>query len=403
VWREDCRGVTVYLGAVEVHISGTQRLTTTYYFAGGQRIAMRKAGVVYYLHGDHLGSASLATDASGAKVSEMRYTPYGEVRPGLEGTGLPTDRRFTGQRREAGLGLYDYGARYYDPALGRFIQADTMVPSPANPQSLNRYAYVLNNPLRYTDPSGHYSEEEIMKSFGVSTWDEVLAFFQNENSSLYGRWGWLEILRRATDGTFLDQGVTYSLSGGIADWRGRGIFESSNSGIFLRCLKNLSGSELMQFNPLQWERFVDQKIVGAGQGEFAGRGEAKDIYRLSGVGQSFYTHISTQYSHVRFDASKVDWVDAGFDLAGITADLFTVGLGGRAVNVIQAAEKTGSLVDALSIAYSLYSNFDGVLDGESAWGALGDVSLSYAGIGIQFWPDVISIVSNIGGAVTITN
>jgi len=299
--------------------------------------------------------------------------------------------------------LYFYDARSYDPSLGRFIQADTLVPSPANPQSLNRYAYTLNNPLRYTDPTGHYSEEEIMKSFGVGTWDEVLAFFQNENSSLYGRWGWLEILRRATDGTFLEQGVTYSLSGGIADWRGIGIFESSSSGIFLRCLKNLSGSELMQLNPLQWERLVDQKIVGAGQGEFAGRGEAKDIYRLSGVGQSFYTHINTQYFHVRFDTSKVDWVDAAFDLAGITVDLFTVGLGGRAVNVIQAAEKAGSLVDALSIAYSLYSNFDGVVNGESAWGALGDISLSYAGIGIQFWPDVISFVSNIGGAVTITN
>jgi len=77
------------------------------------------------------------------------------VRPGLEGTGLPTDRRFTGQRREAGLGLYDYGARYYDPALGRFIQADTMVPSPANPQTLNRYAYTRNNPIKYNDPTGH--------------------------------------------------------------------------------------------------------------------------------------------------------------------------------------------------------------------------------------------------------
>jgi hypothetical protein len=51
--------------------------------------------------------------------------------------------------------LLYYGARYYDSALGRFIQADTIVPQAGNPQSLNRYAYVLNNPVRYTDPSGH--------------------------------------------------------------------------------------------------------------------------------------------------------------------------------------------------------------------------------------------------------
>jgi len=48
-----------------------------------------------------------------------------------------------------------YGARYYDPTLGRFVQADTIVPNPANPQDLNRYSYVRNNPLRYRDPSGH--------------------------------------------------------------------------------------------------------------------------------------------------------------------------------------------------------------------------------------------------------
>jgi hypothetical protein len=48
-----------------------------------------------------------------------------------------------------------YRARYYDPAIGRFISADTIVPNPENPQDLNRYAYVRNNPLKYTDPSGH--------------------------------------------------------------------------------------------------------------------------------------------------------------------------------------------------------------------------------------------------------
>jgi RHS repeat-associated protein len=62
---------------------------------------------------------------------------------------------YTGQRWEAGIGLYDYNARYYDPALGRFVQADTVVPSPQNSQSLNRYLYTLGNPLKYIDPSGN--------------------------------------------------------------------------------------------------------------------------------------------------------------------------------------------------------------------------------------------------------
>jgi len=68
---------------------------------------------------------------------------------------LPTDFTFTGQRAEAGIGLMDYRARFYDPVLGRFIQPDTIVPEAGNPQALNRYSYVLGNPLRYTDPSGY--------------------------------------------------------------------------------------------------------------------------------------------------------------------------------------------------------------------------------------------------------
>jgi hypothetical protein len=54
-----------------------------------------------------------------------------------------------------------YGARFYDGALGRFISPDTIVPEPGDPQALNRYSYVLNNPLRYTDPTGMFSEEAI--------------------------------------------------------------------------------------------------------------------------------------------------------------------------------------------------------------------------------------------------
>jgi RHS repeat-associated protein len=64
-------------------------------------------------------------------------------------------RRFTGQVLDAETGLYYYNARYYDPELGRFIQPDTAIPDLSNPQSYNRYSYCVNNPLRYTDPSGH--------------------------------------------------------------------------------------------------------------------------------------------------------------------------------------------------------------------------------------------------------
>jgi RHS repeat-associated protein len=103
-----------------------------------------------------LGSTSLLSDGDGDQVpgSRVSYYPYGQTRAGDLAT-LPTDFGFTGQRNDATIGLYDYHARWYDPALGRFISADTLVPDPASPQDFNRYTYVSNNPLRYVDPTGH--------------------------------------------------------------------------------------------------------------------------------------------------------------------------------------------------------------------------------------------------------
>jgi len=110
---------------------------------------MRTAAGVTYVHTDHLGSTSVT---SGAQSGNIRYFPYGATRSGA----VATAYKFTGQRLDDSTGLYYYGARYYDAALGRFIQADSIVPNPGNPQALNRYSYVYNNPLRYVDPTGHW-------------------------------------------------------------------------------------------------------------------------------------------------------------------------------------------------------------------------------------------------------
>lgn len=66
---------------------------------------------------------------------------------------MPTDKLYTGHQQE-GI-LYYMQARFYDPMLTRFLSPDSIVPDPGDPQAFNRYAYVLNNPMRYTDPTGH--------------------------------------------------------------------------------------------------------------------------------------------------------------------------------------------------------------------------------------------------------
>jgi RHS repeat-associated protein len=135
---------------------------------------------VEYLLSDHLGSTSINTDASGAKVSEMRYTPWGEVRSHWIASASISlaDYTFTGQYSymddpstsgvTEGFGLMFYNARWYDPYLNQFTQPDTIVPDAYNPQDWNRYAYARNNPLKYTDPSGHIVVPLALTLIGVA-------------------------------------------------------------------------------------------------------------------------------------------------------------------------------------------------------------------------------------------
>jgi RHS repeat-associated protein len=126
-----------------------------YYYAGSTLVAMRKgSSTLNYMLGDHLGSTAITTNSSGGKVAEIRYYPWGTERYTYGTT--PTTYHFTEQRLESGIGLYYYGARWYDPAVGRFIQADNLIPDQGNSQSWDRYSYTLNNPLKYSDPSGYH-------------------------------------------------------------------------------------------------------------------------------------------------------------------------------------------------------------------------------------------------------
>jgi RHS repeat-associated protein len=167
---------TIYLdGLWEKTSNGTER---KFYTLNGQVVAVRtnagSTNTVSYLHGDHLGSISVTTTASGTAEPRQEFDPWGKVRSGGVTT---TTRNYTGQILDD-TGLLFYNARYYDPAIGRFISGDTIVPGsnpltvwpsdavaggvwrtqgsgPTDPQQLNRYSYALNNPLRYTDPTGH--------------------------------------------------------------------------------------------------------------------------------------------------------------------------------------------------------------------------------------------------------
>ncbi|MBI2854591.1 MAG: hypothetical protein HYX87_06710 [Chloroflexi bacterium] len=170
----------------------TTSTETSHYYLGGQQVAIKKGSTLEYLHQDSLNSTSVSTTSTGAQQSTIRYFPYGATRSST-GT-LGTDQQYTGQRLD-GTGLYYYGARYYyygaryyDPQIGRFISPDQVthsgplpfgktidaltvsydgpwaltsksnlpaLPAVVDPQEHNRYTYVLNNPFKYTDPTGN--------------------------------------------------------------------------------------------------------------------------------------------------------------------------------------------------------------------------------------------------------
>ena len=170
---------TTYIGGiyeVNKNSSGGVTGTKTYYPAGG---AMRVDGTLYFVLKDHLGSASVVTDKDGEPVTaaEARYYPFGAAR--LSTSSMLTDKLYTGQR-DTGLGIYYYGARFYSPYITQFTQPDTIVPNPYNPQSLNRYSYALNNPMRYTDPSGHKACEEIDANGKCYSEDDITEKLEKE-------------------------------------------------------------------------------------------------------------------------------------------------------------------------------------------------------------------------------
>ena len=167
---------TIYLGKLfEQETTGDTVRRKHFIYADGQLVAIHikteEGGVpqpdeTRYLHRDNLGSIDTITDGRGNIVERMSYEAFGQRRAGnwraaddpLAGFVLPafTNRGFTGHEHVDEMDFVHMNGRVYDPRLGRFLSADPNIQAPYSSQSYNRYSYVLNNPLKYTDPSGFF-------------------------------------------------------------------------------------------------------------------------------------------------------------------------------------------------------------------------------------------------------
>nr|WP_236713466.1 RHS repeat-associated core domain-containing protein [Leptospira interrogans] len=135
---------------------------------GGGSVGGMPVTGMYFYHPNHLGSITMITDGAGNPasgpepgVSYVSYEPYGSI---IRNDSYGPDifrYKFTGQIEDKETGLYYYKSRFYEPTLGRFLQADSII-QPESVNGMNRYMYVDGNPVSYTDPSGHISGPDMM-------------------------------------------------------------------------------------------------------------------------------------------------------------------------------------------------------------------------------------------------
>ncbi|MFZ5803217.1 MAG: RHS repeat domain-containing protein [Acidobacteriota bacterium] len=180
----------------EVHeLSGVWTWRKDYIFAGTTHIATVDSSGLTHVHKDHLGSTRVITNASGAKISEHRYWPFGEE---MTVTSSPERMRFAGHERDMVTNLDYMHARYYAPFGGRFLSVDPGRDfDPAHPQRWNLYAYVRNNPVTMTDPAGRevYLYNRPVQDFPLARHVFLVVRLTGENKKPFGN--------RAVKGEFL--------------------------------------------------------------------------------------------------------------------------------------------------------------------------------------------------------
>jgi len=148
-------------GEVTAEYSGSGALLAEYVYLDGQllcKITRDAQGVEHrvYYHADIVGTPVVLTDEAGLLIANADYKPFGEeVIPGA----AQDPHKFTGKELDDEVGLYYFGARYYDADIGRFISVDPVNGKSEDPQTWNRYVYGRNNPLRFVDPTGGYEKD----------------------------------------------------------------------------------------------------------------------------------------------------------------------------------------------------------------------------------------------------
>ncbi len=236
---------------------------------------------IAYLTADHLGSPRINTDQTGAVTSRHDYRPFGEEiataqRAPTVGYAADTIRKqFTGYERDGESGLDFAQARYFGSSLGRFTSVDPTLKSMdfSNPQSFNRYAYALNNPLAFIDPDGL---EALKVGRYEDLTDEQKRLFQTYVAANYGKQiGDGDVSKFA--GNLFNQSA--DLANGVTKGDGKGLLNQSQLTTFLGVTSLLEArgviGEVTSVTTINGDQKADNfRILG----ELKGADSAKKIF-----------------------------------------------------------------------------------------------------------------------------
>jgi RHS repeat-associated protein len=178
LWKKvEPSGTTYYLPSMRIENGQVRKFF-------GSFAERSSDGSLKFYHDDHLGSASVVTDFVNNVVhvvSRQSYMPYGSDRF-IDPNGTFTPKYQFNFKEKESTGFYDYGARLYNSATGRWLSADTEAGD-----GLNRYAYVSNNPLRYADPTGHDSESHIYDEAYIQAANTIMRLGPDDTFTLHAR------------------------------------------------------------------------------------------------------------------------------------------------------------------------------------------------------------------------
>ncbi len=335
-----------------------------YIYAGDRLVAVRYdretgghiSRRLRYLHHDAMGSVDTITDDAGGIVERLSYTPFGRRRASnWREAGAPVppmlvNRGFTGHEHLDEVGLVHMNGRIYDPRVGRFLSPDPYVPSPLSTQSYNRYSYALNNPMKFTDPSGFFLKK-VFK--GIKRAVRKVARFVRRNARVIaavaagyyaGVWVSNAIVKSAVSklvwspggmwsGTYINAYNSALASGAVVGGAVSGGVSSALSGGDLRsvlanavgagALRGLGVSAGGQWTP---QRVLASSVVNGAVGAVAG-GSFRDA-ALSSLQWGGLRYAAAAMRGAMVAQSLLNPDNAGGLSAGVAGDNFKLG-GGR--------------------------------------------------------------------------